>query len=88
MEIFLAFVALLIVGTVALAFWDIRRKRPPKHQHMGSETGRRYMPGMMETGGSSSGFVDDEMIYGYTEITYKCECGHYWNQRIVGRINE
>lgn len=85
---------LLIVGTsiivlglicLGIAVW---RAQTPKHKHWGTETGRRYVPGMLETGGKGCGFISDDMIYGYTEITYKCECGHYWNQRVVGRINE
>jgi hypothetical protein len=62
-------------------------KKP--HRCRGHETGRRFVPGMIETGGSARGFVDDAMIYGYTEITYKCEeCGKYFNNRVTGKIND
>ena len=56
--------------------------------HKGPETGRRFIPGMMETGGKfKGGLIDAEMIYGYTEISYKCEiCGAPFTTRVVGKV--
>lgn len=85
---------LIILGLACLGFglvyigYAILGAQTPKHKCWGTETGRRYIPGIMETGGDVKGFPADEIVYGYTEVTYKCECGSYWNDRVVGKIND
>jgi hypothetical protein len=79
-------IVLVALAVVAIASFVHYQKT--KHHCRGHETGRRYMPGIMETGGKARGFVDERMIYGYTEITYKCDgCGRYFNNTVVGKIN-
>jgi len=61
----------------------------PPHKHRGKETGRRYVSSIFERAREfeAKGFVNDNMLYGYTEITYKCnECGAYFINRYVGKI--
>lgn len=86
--IWIAVALMALAAAISIAAVIYYSHKHPRHKHRGTEIGRRFVPGIIEAGGSVRGFADDKVIYGYTEITYKCsECGIYFNNRIVGRIN-
>jgi hypothetical protein len=80
---------LLALVLVTLGSWYTWHRE--RHRCQGVETGRRYLPGIVERGGKVWGWMaeNEEILYGYTEITYKCsECGKHFNKRVVGKIND
>jgi hypothetical protein len=77
----------IVIGFLALlwAIWKVQTR----HKHDWKEQGRRFVPGLVDKGGEVWGRMADrdDVIYGYTEVTYKCVCGHYLNRRVIGKIN-
>lgn len=79
---------LLIVGGIAI--W----KAQGGHTCRGPETGRRFVPGAIDSMVSFKlpGMPNEHdlrVVYGYTEISYKCStCGAPFNNRILGKVND
>lgn len=58
-----------------------------RHKHTWKITGKRFVPGLLETGGNFKGHVHDEVIYGYTTISAVCtECGQPTTWMITGQF--
>jgi hypothetical protein len=75
------------LGAVITAGYAVWKHQKNKHVCRGSETGRRFVPGIAETGGTWRGSVNPLILYGYTEVTYKCsECSAPFVNRYIGKI--
>jgi hypothetical protein len=60
------------------------------HRHRWVATAEpRFVPGLLENGGKASGYLRDEVLFGYTELSQRCSaCGEARVSLLVGRWQE
>lgn len=59
-----------------------------RHRCRGTEVGRYFTPpadGKFKGHGSEGLEIMRDMLYGFTIITFRCECGNVWTKRLTGR---